>query len=248
MDAHMTPQLYWICARMPSLSWNGHQSINFLHPDEFRVRRKRFRRYLFLFFVFFVIQDRLSKCNVRTLKVPFVAPECAASEFLPPSPSHTMLVISDEDSRQAREFATISSILSLCSYSMVLLLFVSSLWLLLRAPPDPSKTMRRFLLFFLVSMFSVSTLATVSALVLNFAYPIASFLSFSTPSTNQNLCTVCNCGRIRILENCCVTLVIWAADGFMIWRCTVLYNGIAAIRRLVLLVFCFILGILSFGE
>ncbi|KDR83022.1 hypothetical protein GALMADRAFT_863900 [Galerina marginata CBS 339.88] len=107
--------------------------------------------------------------------------------------------------------------------------------------------MRRFLVIFITSMFLISTVAIITTLVLNIVYPTTIFLSFSPESLNRNLCETYRCFPMRLLENCCVTLAIWASDGFRIWRCIILYNGISTLRRVIFLAFCFLLMFLSFA-
>ncbi|PPQ68822.1 hypothetical protein CVT25_008870 [Psilocybe cyanescens] len=151
------------------------------------------------------------------------------------------------DPQKSVQFAHISSALSIFSYAIVLVLFVSSLYLLIRSPADDGRARHRFLLAFTITIFSISTIALVSTLLLNFLYPTANFLSFSVASINKNLCTVCWCSPIRQLENVCVTAAIWAADGFMLWRCITLYQGMSRPRQILLSLFCSIMGMVSFA-
>lgn len=121
--------------------------------------------------------------------------------------------VSEQEAKRVKDLATIGSSLSLSLYAIVLLLYFSSLRLLVRAPPQPSNSMRRFLFAYLTFMFFLSTVAVGLDLSLNFNFPSA---AFSGAAIEQDLCRQLGCSTIRILEKCCVAFAIWAADGFMV--------------------------------
>ncbi|KAF8900870.1 hypothetical protein CPB84DRAFT_1009711 [Gymnopilus junonius] len=151
-----------------------------------------------------------------------------------------------DDTKKIKGLATVGSSLSLSLYAVVLLLCFTSFRLLFKAPREQSNSMRRFLFAYLAFMFSLSTIAVGLDLCLNFKFPEAVFSSAAI-GEDLRLCRELGCFTIRLAEKCCVTLAIWAADGFMIWRCTVLYSGIILVGQRIVKFICFIMVIVAIG-
>ncbi|KDR70157.1 hypothetical protein GALMADRAFT_144837 [Galerina marginata CBS 339.88] len=86
----------------------------------------------------------------------------------------------------------------------------------------PSRPMRRFLVFLILTMFLLSTLSLVQGVLVS---TTSIFQGISFPSLPG--------GAPYVLP-----FSIWTADAFMLWRCAILYQGIPRLARIALL--CFI--------
>jgi len=123
--------------------------------------------------------------------------------------------MSEVEPEEAEKYRIISTIFLLISYTFVLLLYISSMYFLLRTPSVTNTHMRRFLPIFASIVFTISTVSLVLGLLLDFVYPIA-FFSSPPNSINDTLCSLCNCKSLQIVQNFFMILAIWAADGFMV--------------------------------
>jgi len=86
----------------------------------------------------------------------------------------------------------------------------------------PSRPMRRFLVFLILTMFLLSTLSLIQGMLIS---STSIFRGYNFPSLPG--------GAPYVLP-----FSIWAADAFMLWRCAILYQGIPRLARIALL--CFI--------
>ncbi|KAF9560875.1 hypothetical protein CPC08DRAFT_707746 [Agrocybe pediades] len=152
--------------------------------------------------------------------------------------------MSDFQVPHAKRYGAISAGLSLVSYAIVIFLYTFCMWVFVRTPSTATKKMRFLLPIIATAVFLISTCALVSGLLLDFAFPLAFFSSLPN-STKGDSCSSCLCGSLKNMQNCFVVLAIWAADGFMIWKCTVLYYDLSGFRRIAFLTSCWLLAIAS---
>ncbi|KAF8155647.1 hypothetical protein B0H34DRAFT_504685 [Crassisporium funariophilum] len=134
----------------------------------------------------------------------------------------------------------ISTIICAMGYGIEIALFISCVQLIRGMPKETSKPMRRFLFTYTVLMFMVGTLYTTSSIV-------NTILRADQVSSSMALCDLCDNSYWVSLNDLCVTLVIWGADGFMLWRCVVLYNGISPGQRIAFLMLSCTLALSALG-
>jgi len=145
------------------------------------------------------------------------------------------------------ELWMISVILSAMAYGGVLSLTLSYIPLLLKTSYDISRRRRIFLLVYVIFMVAISTVHVITTIVA---------LKASVPAGDDK---DESCGGMFILGlspdwfqngdmgGFCITFASWGADGFMLWRCATLYEGISRPRRISLLSVLGILGLMSLG-
>lgn len=114
---------------------------------------------------------------------------------------------------KSQMISNIGSGLCIAFHTIIVLLFVFSLRLLLRGPLEGFRKMRRFLLAFITFMLCLSTLALISTLLLNFAYP-ASILA--TYQAEYEYAYPIWGIPTRKLSQVYILFSIWAADWFMV--------------------------------
>ncbi|PPQ96692.1 hypothetical protein CVT26_010244 [Gymnopilus dilepis] len=96
----------------------------------------------------------------------------------------------------------------------------------------PSKSMRRFLVFFILVMFLLSTLSLIQGMLV----AVTSIFEGNSFPTLPG-------GAPAVLP-----FSIWASDGFMLWRCAILYRGIEPFLRTLLLCFISLVWLAAFGS
>ncbi|KDR74934.1 hypothetical protein GALMADRAFT_280234 [Galerina marginata CBS 339.88] len=128
-------------------------------------------------------------------------------------------------------------------YGMILNLFGKCFWLLfdLKATQKNiySKGMQRFLFSYLIYMLLMATLALVSEL-----YCIGTGL-FLVDALNHGPTDM-----LRILYSGgapSLPFTIWGADGFLVWRCFILYSGVSRVAWIALVGVLSLLSITSLG-
>ncbi|KAJ3513240.1 hypothetical protein NLJ89_g3060 [Agrocybe chaxingu] len=125
-----------------------------------------------------------------------------------------------------RYLGFVSTIISCIVYGLILALFVDCLRHLQRNPSRNSRRKKAILVGYIIGMVLMSTLGLVlSSLIMTRAF-------FHSPEDRL----------LKLLGKAVVIpyiLASWGADGMMIWRCIILYEGIARNR------FNFLLGLLG---
>ncbi|KAF8815158.1 hypothetical protein BYT27DRAFT_7156093 [Phlegmacium glaucopus] len=143
-----------------------------------------------------------------------------------------------------REILTLGVLISVMVYGGVAALALTYIPLLLKTSHTISRRMRNFLLAYVAFMVTTSTVNTVTLII---AFTIGrTILQISSPYGGngiENLSAFPNgfAGAV------CVTFASWGADGFMLWRCAVLYEGISRRSRLATLTVLILLAMASFG-
>lgn len=140
------------------------------------------------------------------------------------------------------ELWMIGVILSAFVYGGVVFLSLSYLPFLLKTSNDTSPRKRNFLLVYVTCMVAISTIYTITisvALTRNI-FRVGEFADHggTTVYLFQN----------GFVGAWCVIFASWGADGFMLWRCAVLHEGISRGRRITLLVVLIFLALASFGS
>ncbi|KAF8800945.1 hypothetical protein BYT27DRAFT_7262497 [Phlegmacium glaucopus] len=153
-----------------------------------------------------------------------------------PAPAPSSIVAVGD--RSTLELQMIGVIISAVMYGGILSLSLSYVPLLLTTSQNMSRWMRNFLLVYVLFMVAISTMymiITTFALTQNifhskpFSYIIVPYFS-----------------QIGFVEPTCTTLANWGADGFMLWRCAMLYGGVSRRCRIALIAVLVVLGLLSF--
>ncbi|KAF8812853.1 hypothetical protein BYT27DRAFT_7086065 [Phlegmacium glaucopus] len=132
----------------------------------------------------------------------------------------------------------ISVIISAMIYGGILSLSLSYVPLLLTTSQNISRRMRNFLLVYVTFMVAISTvyiIITTIALTQNIFY--------KDPGQNPLIFF-----KIGIVDSMCTTLANWGADGFMLWRCAMLYDGISRRRRIALITVLVLMGLSSLAS
>jgi len=132
------------------------------------------------------------------------------------------------------ELWMIGVILSAMVYGGVISLTLSYFPLLLRTSYDISRRMRIFLLVYVTFMVAISTVYIITIIIaLRNSVPVDG-------SNNNDLCGAMFGISPDWFQNgyaggYCITFANWGADGFMLWRCAMIYDGISRPRRIALL-------------
>ncbi|KAF8800946.1 hypothetical protein BYT27DRAFT_7116358 [Phlegmacium glaucopus] len=132
----------------------------------------------------------------------------------------------------------IGVIISAMIYGGILSLSLSYVPLLLTTSQNISRRMRNFLLVYVTFMVAISTvyiIITTIALTQNIFH--------KDPGHNPLIFF-----KIGIVDSMCTTLANWGADGFMLWRCAMLYEGISRRRRIALITVLVLMGLLSLAS
>ncbi|KDR68144.1 hypothetical protein GALMADRAFT_146628 [Galerina marginata CBS 339.88] len=132
------------------------------------------------------------------------------------------------------ELKMLSAMISSIAYGIVLYLYVVCLQALSEHSTKYSKQKRWFLLGYITVMLLLSTTSILEDILICMAdiFNLAPYFPRFWFSLNNN--------DLEVLPPLSVfPFSIWAADGFMMWRCAVLYRGISKFSRRLLL------GILS---
>ncbi|KAF8812849.1 hypothetical protein BYT27DRAFT_7132232 [Phlegmacium glaucopus] len=139
----------------------------------------------------------------------------------------------DNFTRVEFELQMIGVIVSAVIYGGILSLGLSYIPLLLTTSQNNSRRMRNFLLVYVTLMVAISTMYIITATIAltTKVYDIFAY--------NR---------QIEILDSTCITLANWGADGFMLWRCAMLYEGVSRRRRIALVAVLVVLGLLSLAS
>ncbi|KAJ3510738.1 hypothetical protein NLJ89_g4508 [Agrocybe chaxingu] len=141
--------------------------------------------------------------------------------------------------------SSLGGIFTAMSYGIAFVLFVVCFRLLLRSTKRTKHT-RIFLLVYLAFMFSLSTLALLSGLVLHINITRQSFWLFlEHAGVIEEYSFVRHIAPEKLLDWSMVAAT-WAADGFLLWRCCVLYDAARLSWRIALYCLFGVLILLSF--
>ncbi|KAF8812850.1 hypothetical protein BYT27DRAFT_7335393 [Phlegmacium glaucopus] len=131
----------------------------------------------------------------------------------------------------------IGVIISAMIYGGILSLSLSYVPLLLTTSQNISRRMRNFLLVYVTFMVAISTvyiIITTIALTQNIFH--------RDPGLNPLVFY-----KIGFVDSMCTTFANWGADGFMLWRCAILYEGVSR-RRIALITVLVLMGFFSLGS
>ncbi|KAF8809300.1 hypothetical protein BYT27DRAFT_7094663 [Phlegmacium glaucopus] len=135
------------------------------------------------------------------------------------------------------ELWMIGVIISAMVYGVVLSLTLSYIPLLLKTSYDISRRMRNFLLEYVTFMVAFSTVYIITIIIAlrnsMFGGPLSRFNCDLVPFTLEN-------GIPGVM---CTMLASWGADGFMLWRCAILYEGVSQPRRIALITVLVSMGV-----
>ncbi|KIM43524.1 hypothetical protein M413DRAFT_382915 [Hebeloma cylindrosporum] len=127
-----------------------------------------------------------------------------------------------------RELRMLGTIISAITYGIVVSLSGNCFFLLLKKRGIYSSRMRLFLLIYVTIMLLLSTLAIMQTVRTTTVFIFQADL----PLVIGNIPAA-------------LPLIIWGADGFMIWRCAVLYQDVPRVPRFIVLVLLSFLSITS---
>jgi len=133
------------------------------------------------------------------------------------------------------ETQMLGTMISAILYGIVVMLCFDCFKLLFKNSNDataPSRPVRRFLVFFILMMFLLSTVSLVQGMLISVT---SVFRGYNFPSLPG--------GAPFVLP-----FSIWASDGFMLWRCAILYQGIPPFSRTLLLCFISLVWLAAFGS
>ncbi|KAF8908191.1 hypothetical protein CPB84DRAFT_1744363 [Gymnopilus junonius] len=134
------------------------------------------------------------------------------------------------------ETQMLGTMISAILYGIVVMLCFDCFKLLLKKRSKettaPSKPMRWFLAFFILMMFLLSTVSLIQGMLVAVT---SIFRGYSFPSLAG--------GAPFVLP-----FSIWASDGFMLWRCAILYQNIEPFWRTILLCFISLVWLAAFGS
>ncbi|PPQ96714.1 hypothetical protein CVT26_010266 [Gymnopilus dilepis] len=140
-------------------------------------------------------------------------------------------LISDHD--VLYETQMLGTMISAILYGIVIMLSADCLILLLkRDAAVESRRLQRFLVFFVVSLFLLSTLSLIQGMLIS---ATSIFRGHSFPSLPGG-------------TPFALPFSIWISDGFMLWRCATLYQGITPLSRRILLLFISLVWLAAFGS
>ncbi|KAF8802951.1 hypothetical protein BYT27DRAFT_6746041 [Phlegmacium glaucopus] len=135
----------------------------------------------------------------------------------------------------------IGVIISAVAYVIVLSLALSYVPLLLKTSHAISRRMRNLLLVYVTSMATASTVYFIIIVIAFWIRSVSSltflecvgFMGDSTTSPNGPL------------SGLCTVFANWGADGFMLWRCVMLYQGVSKYQRVSYGVLCLVAGLFA---
>ncbi|KDR73726.1 hypothetical protein GALMADRAFT_280844, partial [Galerina marginata CBS 339.88] len=148
-------------------------------------------------------------------------------------------ILTPKEAAVGIEMQVLGNIISALAYSAVVILFCSCCWALHNPPRMLSRWMRPLLYIYLVFMFAMSTTTFIqetiytTKVIKNDIFPTGPALVDYLTSLGEPLP---------------LPFTIWGADGFMLWRCLVLYRGIGPVRHFILVVFLALLSLTSLGS
>jgi len=133
----------------------------------------------------------------------------------------------------------IDVIISAIIYGGVLSLSLSYVPLLLKTSNDISRRMRKILLVYVTLMVGFSTVYLIT-MIISLTCNIFGYVDPLAYSSDwfQN----------GLVGAVCLTFASWGADGFMLWRCAMLYEGVSRFRRITLLAVLILMALISFGS
>ncbi|KAF8965543.1 hypothetical protein BDZ97DRAFT_766639 [Flammula alnicola] len=130
----------------------------------------------------------------------------------------------------------IGALVSAIAYGLVVSLFFHSLALLVTSKKYTySNRIRMFLITYIVVMFLLSTAALVQGMV------YITIAVFSGVDISSHHLTKMN-------EPLTLPFTIWGADGFMLWRCFILYTNTTRVAHTILYGVLFLISLASIGS
>ncbi|KAF8815152.1 hypothetical protein BYT27DRAFT_6819373 [Phlegmacium glaucopus] len=148
--------------------------------------------------------------------------------------------MTSSDIQLNHEILTLGVIISVMVYAGVAVLALTYIPLLLKTSHTISRRMRNFLLAYVAFMVATSTVNTVTLIIV---FTLGRTIFSHAGNEIEDMHAFPN----GIAGGLCITLASWAADGFMLWRCAVLYKGISQRYRLAILTLLILLATASFG-
>ncbi|KAF8804866.1 hypothetical protein BYT27DRAFT_7105929 [Phlegmacium glaucopus] len=136
----------------------------------------------------------------------------------------------------ALDLELIGIIISAMIYGGALSLSLSYVPLLLTTSQNISRRMRNFLLVYVTFMVAISTVYIITKTI------ILTQGIFHIHRPNPLFYF-----QIGNVDSTCTILANWGADGFMLWRCAVLYGGVSRCRRIALIAVLVLLALSSLG-
>ncbi|KAF8802949.1 hypothetical protein BYT27DRAFT_7145525 [Phlegmacium glaucopus] len=142
----------------------------------------------------------------------------------------------------------ISVVISTVAYIIVLSLTLSYVPLLLKTSYAISRRMRNFLLVYVTFMATVSTVYfVVTIIAIRNMFGGSGSLPFFELSCGFTLLDWRQPGFVNgIIAGLCTLFASWGADGFMLWRCVMLYEGVWRPYRIALITFLVFIGLGSY--
>ncbi|KAF9046335.1 hypothetical protein BJ165DRAFT_1584340 [Panaeolus papilionaceus] len=116
------------------------------------------------------------------------------------------------------KFWTLGVILSSIAYGIAFTLFAASLYLLKKTSTGKRKKIHYALGAYITLMFTLSTISIVSGISTNLT-------AITTQTVPRNLSIGASPDAVVIV------LANWASDGFLLWRASVLYEGVSKMKR-----------------
>ncbi|KIM43523.1 hypothetical protein M413DRAFT_382906 [Hebeloma cylindrosporum] len=136
------------------------------------------------------------------------------------------------------EFKMLGTMISAITYGIVIVLSGNCFLLLQRKRGIYSNRMRLFLLIYVTIMLLFSTSAIILS-ILGITLLIFRDVNVPLPIDLPLLITY---------SPAMLPLTMWGADVFMIWRCVILYQDVARVPRILVIVLLSLLSILSLGS
>ncbi|KAF9046189.1 hypothetical protein BJ165DRAFT_1134207 [Panaeolus papilionaceus] len=174
-----------------------------------------------------------------------------SSTHLPAHYAHTMLIDTPGQLTQTPEPYyiqlswvenwVIAAICSAFGSGLLVLLYTKCVVLVWTKQSHRSRGMRYFLLAYMTTLMSLSLIQTTMMSLVS----VGSVRCFIAQVGRQHFplekaeCSYCD--TAEIVGQVCAGVVNWAMDGFMIWRCMVLYRDLPRFRRLALCIFAIVL-------
>ncbi|KAF4612246.1 hypothetical protein D9613_003736 [Agrocybe pediades] len=136
----------------------------------------------------------------------------------------------------------LANVLEAIFYGISIALYINSM----RALIAPKRNSSRYSRKKQISLITFITYLIVSG-TLAIGQTILSFMLTSVDTAAGSAIAIVSGTKSVFIEPIPLPLVIWGADGFMIWRCLVLYNSLSPMRRRILQTFLAVLALASFG-
>ncbi|KAF9046186.1 hypothetical protein BJ165DRAFT_1134124 [Panaeolus papilionaceus] len=136
----------------------------------------------------------------------------------------------------------LAAICSAFGCGLLVLLYVKCMVLVWNKQSQRSRGMRYFLLTYMTTMMSLSLIQTTATgvFVIGSVRRLVAQVGSEYFSLEKAECLYCQ--AVEIVVQVSAATVNWGMDGFMIWRCMVLYRDLPRLSRLALCTFAFALG------